>query len=326
MTLLADVGGTHTRLAIADGNSLRPDSICRYSNCAFTDFNGLLEHYMDQLGTRAFARSCTAVAGPVDGGKAILTNIDWKIETDAIASLTRSTESYLLNDLQAQGYGVTHLQGVELRRIACGKRPRIGGQESETKLVVGVGTGINATCVFRTGSTWYASPSECGHASLPVQTTEEIDLLRYLAAESSFVSIEDVLSGPGIERVYRWQRSSKRVTGRVSSREIVRAARHGDKAALQTVSMVVGLLGTVCGDLALIHLPLGGVYLAGGVARSLAPFMDSCGFHDRFLSKGRFSDFMPRFSVCVIESDYTALQGCLNFLDSIPQAGSSTTG
>jgi glucokinase len=169
-------------------------------------------------------------------------------------------------------------------------------------------------------------PAEAGHSALPVGTEEEFRLAGAVARTHGFPSIEEVLSGRGIERVYAWLGDGEGdgEPAAASAAEILAAASDGrDPRAAAALRLFVRTLGAVAGDLALIYLPFGGIYLAGGVARRFAPWLAQMGFEGTFCAKGRFSDFMRQFPVSVIDDDYSALTGCAAHLVEL---GASPSG
>jgi glucokinase len=165
------------------------------------------------------------------------------------------------------------------------------------------------------------TPSEAGHANLPIRNEAELRLCQYVETAHGFPAVEDVLSGRGLERIYRFLGHEARDERELLAADIMAAVADGsDPRALDAVKLFVRILGTVAGNLSLIQLPFGGVFLVGGVARAMAPYMDEFGFAQAFRDKGRFAGFMQNFSVTVIEDDYAALTGCASFLAQTPAA------
>ena len=183
--------------------------------------------------------------------------------------------------------------------------------------MVGVGTGFNASPVHFTASALLVPPSETGHASLPVSRDEDPTLWQFIDAEHGFPAVEDVLSGRGLENIYRWRLHASGRQGQKSATNIVADCESGDDpSAAEAVAVFTRYLGTVCGNLSLIHLPFGGVFLVGGVARAVAPHLARYGFAQAYCDKGRFTDFMQGFSVHVVEDDYAALVGLAAYLET----------
>ncbi|SFI30401.1 glucokinase [Jannaschia pohangensis] len=302
--LVADVGGTNTRVALAHGRTVLPESIRRYANRDFANLAPVLRQYRSDQGCATPQGACVAMAGPVADGRAELTNLDWSIDTHRLLEATGAKDAAILNDLQAQGHAIGHLNPGELETIIKG--PVI---PDAARLVIGVGTGFNAAPVHDTPSGRFVPPCEAGHANLPIRTEDELRLCTFVSTAHGFPAVEDVLSGRGLEQVYRWLSSEAGATEEFRAADIM--ARLGkDPRADAAVAQFIRIMGTVAGNLALIHLPFGGVFLVGGVARAMAPHLAAKGFADAFRDKGRFAGFMHNFPVTLVTDDFAALTGC----------------
>lgn len=313
-SLVADIGGTNTRVALANGLSIVDSSIRRFRNAEFAGLETVLRQYItDEGGVDAIA-ACVAVAGPVHEGVGTLTNLDWTIDEETLARATKAETVAIVNDLQAQGHALGHLNPANLRPILQGPET----QGTATKLVIGVGTGFNAAPVFDVAQGRVVPPSECGHANLPIRNGLELRLCQFVSTAHGFPAVEDVLSGRGLERVYAFLGKEAGDPKEASAQDIMTAcADQSDQRAVSAAELFTQILGTVCGNLSLIQLPFGGVYLAGGVARAFAPHLNNFGFGDAFRDKGRFAGFMKNFSVQVIEDDFAALTGAAALLQSM---------
>jgi len=313
-SLVADIGGTNTRVALAEGTMLLSETVRRYRNADYPGLETVLRDFIAAEGDVDCKGACVAVAGPVRDGVGSLTNLDWTMDHDTLARATQAETVSLLNDLQAQGHALGHIAAENLREII--PTPEHGAQAA--RIVIGVGTGFNAAPVYATPTGKLVTPSEAGHANMPIRTDAELRLAQFVETAHGFPGIEDVLSGRGLERIYRWLSHEADDPAELSAADIVKAFETGhDPRALETAHMFVRILGTVCGNLALIHLPFGGVFLSGGVARAFAPHLASFGFPEAFRDKGRFAGFMSNFGVTVIEDDYAALAGCASHLDGL---------
>jgi glucokinase len=308
---VADIGGTNTRVALADGPVLRAGSVEKYRNADYSSLDSVLRSYLEKMEVAGCSGACVALAGPVRNGIGHLTNLDWRMDEDLLSEATGAPVVALLNDLQAQGFALGHLEAACLRPVIS--RPPPAAQE--TRLMIGLGTGFNAASVLYTPAGRIVTPSEAGHANLPVRTEQELRLCRFVETAHGFPAVEDVLSGRGLERVYNFLSPTPDQPQRLSAAEVMAAAAREERQALDALELFIGLLGTVAGNLSLIHLPFGGVYLCGGVARHIGPYLGSMGFAEAFANKGRFADFMRDFPVWLVEDDFAALTGCASFLD-----------
>lgn len=310
--LVADVGGTNTRVALADGSVLRGGSIRRFANAEHPALEAVLKTYLVQTGSTQVAGTCVAIAGPVSPTIARLTNLDWAITPDALIDATGATCALVLNDLQAQGHALDHLAASHLRQILPGTgKPAAKGA---ARLVIGVGTGFNAAPVYHSGTGVIVPPAEAGHTLLPQRDDRDVALARWLEASQGFASVEDVLSGRGWARLYHWHAIQAGAVAEGDAQkpvaDIMTDLAAGDALAEAAARHFVSIYGRVAGALTLNTLPYGGVGLIGGVARAFTPYLDRFGFADAFMDHGRFSTFLQDFPVYMVEDDYAALMGC----------------
>lgn len=305
--LVADIGGTNTRVALAQGRDIVAGTIRRYANADHPGLESVLQRFSEDEGGVDVRAACVAVAGPVRDGRATMTNLDWTIDAATLARATGAEVTAILNDLQAQGFALGHIAADRLRVV----RPFPETGADRTRLVIGVGTGFNAAAVFAAGAQRIVPASESGHVNLPVRDEADLRLARFVAAAHGFPSVEEVLSGRGIEAIHLWLGTEAADPRPATAAEIIEGLRTGsDPRATETARVFARMLGAVAGNLALIQLPFGGVYLIGGVARAMAPWLGPLGFDAAFRDKGRFAGFMDSFGVAVIEDDYAALTGC----------------
>ena len=314
--LVSDTGGTNTRVALADAGIVRPGSIRRYANAEHASLTDVLARYMQETATDRCVGVCSAIAGPVrhtpQGDIGEMTNLSWRIAASDLQALTEAAHVALVNDMQAQGHALGMIDARHLRPILRGNATP---PHEATQLVVGAGTGFNAAPVHTMGGQRLVAPSECGHVHLPQHTERERELARHLAARHGIASVEEVLCGRGLVALHAF------VTGRtLDPADILAGIVAGEAAAHETATLYATLMGRVLADLALTHLPFGGIYLIGGVARAMAPHLATHGFAEAFSEMGRFSTLMAEFPVSVIEDDYAALIGCAAHLARLSAA------
>ena len=312
VTLVADVGGTNTRVALAERRVLLEKSVRKFRNSDFDGLESLLLRFKDDVGLLCDAVA-VAIAGPVHDGRGTLTNLDWTVEREALANVTGAQTVSVLNDLQAQAHALHAIPHSHLSPVI-----RVKPEKADSRrLVIGIGTGFNSALAIPNGPALMVTPSECGHVLLPAGNSEDLELAEFVAASCGFASVEDALSGRGIENIHAWHASRQGKSETRSATEVLKDIEDGDALAERTIETFVRIMGSVCGDLALIHLPFSGIYLVGGVARAVAPYLRDSGFVDSFRNKGRFSKFMEKFPVRVVEDDFAALSGLAVHLDDL---------
>jgi glucokinase len=305
--LVADVGGTNTRVALARGTTLVTGTTERFRNAEHSGLETVLAEYLSKHRNLP-ARAAIALAGPVRGPVAEMTNLGWRVEARELGRMTGIREVALLNDLQAQGHALPHLPADHLRII------RDGQPVTGARLVIGLGTGVNAAPVYPAGAGHIVPPAEAGHIHLPQQTEEDQHLARWLVARRGFASVEDVLAGSGLERLYAYHAEQVGGAPARDAGAIMVAMAEGDALATRTGRHYVRLLAQYTADLALTTLPFGGIYYIGGVARAFTPFMARFGYEEAFTDMGRFSQLVAQFPVALVEDDFAALTGCAAFL------------
>ena len=313
LNLVADIGGTNTRIALANGAALVPETAVKYANSNYSGLNDILRQYILDQGNVDCAGVCVAVAGPVRDGIGHMTNLNWTIDRKMLTDATNAEQVAILNDLQAQGHGLSHLPDAMLLPVLSTP----SSAQNAARLVVGVGTGFNAAVVYHTRLECLVPPSEVGHTDLPVQCQQDFDLLPHIKSTHGFCANDDVLSGRGLESIYQFQAARYGQNDTPKAAEIMgRANNKADEVVRAALQQFIRLLGSVTANLALTYLPFGGISFSGGVARAMAPFLQDFGFSEAFVDKGRFSEFMSDFPVSVILDDDAALTGCASFLQS----------
>ncbi|MDG4647620.1 glucokinase [Roseibacterium sp. SDUM158017] len=310
LSLVADIGGTNTRVALARGPVVDAASVTRFRNAEHSGIASVITTYLAQrgIGEAMIDGVCVAAAGPVRDGVAQLTNLDWRIDREVLAEALTATTSAVLNDLQAQGHAIGHIADDNLVEVL----PQPPHSPLAAKLVVGIGTGFNACPVFDTEAGRFVPPSEAGHVSLPGSVPDLRPVLSKITDSHGFPPVEEVLSGRGVSTLHAALHGTT-----LAAADVLAGMDARDPAALETGRLFVNVMGAVIGDLALGHLPFGGIYLIGGVTRAFQPWLAEFGFAEAFRGKGRFSEFMEGFGVQVVTDDYAALTGCASHLSRL---------
>lgn len=309
--LVGDLGGTHTRLALADLDATRVSlrRVTRYMNSEHADLNAILADFLGR--ESAGSDCCLAVAGPTDGRRVQFTNLDWRIETDRLSQRFGFSRCRLINDFVAVGWGLNTLQADALATLRAG-RPVSGG----ARVALGAGTGLGVSlCAWR-GDHYQPLASEGGHVGFAARNDEQDRLLAFMRPLYGRVSVERILSGPGLVDLFRF---CLRETGQISSpllaaehpaEAISRAGLAGDDAAARhCLRLFAEIYGQTAGDWALAAQASGGIFLAGGIAPKLLPVLQSGVFLDGFSAKGRYSDWMAGVPVSVILDPDIGLKG-----------------
>ena len=296
--LVADVGGTNSRLGPAMPHGLIAGSSASFANDAYPEFDRLVAEYLAGQGAKITAL-CAGVAGPVRAGRAQLTNRDWQIDADRLAQTTGATRVTLINDLQAQGYALDDLDAARLTPIWQAAPP----PPHATRMVLGLGTGCNIAVTHDLGTHLFVPPAEAGHSRLPHLADLALAMARL---EMDHLPVEAFLSGPGLSRLHKALHDED-----ASPTEILTGhspAQRDTRAAATT------LLGQVLGNFATIHLPMGGIFLIGGLARALLPRLDTTTLRANFTQKGPYRAILDDIPLSLITDDDAALRGCARLL------------
>lgn len=324
--LVADIGGTHARFALAEPSTCRPAlrEVCTLNTAQFSSLGQALRHYLDGLGVKP-RRAALAVAAPVLGDEVHLTNCAWRFNRPELAATLRLDELKVINDFAACALGVSALKADECERLFGAATRGLLGPVS----VIGPGTGMGmALLLHNSRRQWQVLETEGGHASFAPQDEEERQIGDWLAARHGRASIERVLSGAGLADIYAalsGQPADLATTPHEmlpTPATIVASALNGDDAiAHAALARFCAVLGSVAGDAALFH-GARTLAIAGGMVPRFIPFLKSSAFRQHFFDKGRFGSYLERVKVLVITHPAPGLLGAAVSLDLAPPGDS----
>ena len=321
MLLAGDIGGTKSRLAIfedgADPRSPLAEEVL--PSGGFSGIGALIRAFLKRT-NRPVDRACLAIAGPVVGGRSATTNLPWIVAAGEIRREFGFRSVRLVNDLAATVRAVPLLEPGELRTL-CPGVPDPGGVIA----VIAPGTGLGEAFLTREGDRWQEHATEGGHTDFGATSPLEAALLRELREEFDHVSYERVCSGPAIPRLYRFlEKRSRAGKSAIFAARLAEAADPGQaiveealarKSGLcvRTIRLFCSILAAEAGNLALKTLPTGGVYIGGGIAPRLLPYLEESGFAAAFRRKGRMAELLSRMPLRVILEPRAALIGAASF-------------
>lgn len=313
--LVGDVGGTNARLALVDstGRIRNPKT---YPAQEYGSLSEVIGEYLESTaGRQRPHKAAIAVAGPVVDGEIEFTNLDWRLSEGELIGTFEFHAARLINDFAAQALAAPVMDEDDLRLIG----PDLRGAEGAPILVLGAGTGFGVSMVVRTERGDIAIPSEGGHAAFAPYDGIEAVIWASLRRTHGRVSIERLLSGPGLFALYRGLADVRGVPGPLTDEKAVLAAGQtgGDLLAEETLDRFCEILGSVAGDLALVCGARGGVYVSGGIAPRMADRLAAGGFRRRFEDKGRLSDYTRDIPTNLIVHPYAALVGAARVLEQM---------
>ena len=312
LILAGDVGGTNTWLGLFNSAEPRPIP-CETARYATSEFDGLapiVTTFLKRISDPSrIAATCFGVAGPVHDNVSQLTNVPWLVDGAAMAEKLGIDHVELVNDLEAMAHAIPHLKPSELAVVQFGVPAETGNAA-----LIAPGTGLGEACLHAVDGRMLPMPSEAGHTDFSARTPRDFDLASTLNATQKRVELEDVVSGPGLVTLHAFTHRGTPCTlpstPNVTAAEITEAAlKRTCPGCLETVQWFVETLGSEAGNLALRTLPTAGLYVGGGIAPHILPFLRSDLFLDAFLAKGRMRTLLERLPVSVILEPRVALIG-----------------
>ena len=304
LALVGDIGGTNSRFGLVEPGSTRVRDIDVLKNNNFGSLEDSIGAYVKAKGLTSLAAAAIAVAGPIDGEVVALTNRDWSFTRESLRKAALAKRFRLLNDFEALALSLPHLEGDDLVQVG-GESPA----KPAVKIVLGPGTGLGmATLAPLPEGGWMALPGEVGHITLPVATREEFDWREKMTKPGVIFESEDAITGGGLLRMYQ---AIADKPAQSTPEEVLQAALAGhDAAAVKTLDQFITWLARIAGDAAMTVQARGGVYLAGGIAPSIAGKLKTGSFRSTFQEKGRLAHVMRPIPVYVIVDRFPAFKGC----------------
>ena len=305
--VLVDIGGTNVRFVTvgADGTLMHREA---WLTEFYPDFSTAFKAYAEIAGLQSVRAVGVCAAGPLINDRIDLTNCKWEISRREIAAATGASNVVLANDFAAVASALPVLSSADLQQIGGGER-----QPNAPMVALGPGTGLGvASAVPDEHGGWISIPGEGGHVDLSPNSDREIAILFQLHRDYGHVSIERVLSGPGLEVLYLAIAAldGRQFKSRPIAQDIARAALAGaDPLATEAISIFTAMLGSVAGNLALTLGAQGGVFIAGGIIRQWGPLFDARLFRHRFEAKGRMRHFLAPIPCYLITADDIAFRG-----------------
>jgi glucokinase len=304
--LVGDVGGTHARFALVDaqGHVRNPRSFAAKQYASLADI--IVEYLEQTAGRKHPPRAVIAVAGPVMDGEIEFTNLDWQVSEGDLLAQFEFEAVRLINDFAAQALACPLLEPDDLRVLG----PELRAGNDCPMVVLGAGTGFGVAGLARGERGDVAIATEGGHAGFAPYDEVEIEVWRRLKARYGRVSIERLLSGPGLFDLYRALGEIEAANAELADeRGVIEAANAGDRLAGAAADRFCAILGAVAGDLALSFGARGGVFVSGGLAPRIADRLAASQFRARFEDKGRLSPFVTQIPTSLVLHPYPAIVG-----------------
>ena len=308
--LLADIGATHARFALETAPGvLRQTAVLRCD-----DYSGivpLLTAYLEEHGGERIAHAAFAMANPISGDLVRMTNRDWQFSTDEVRRTMGWSTLLIVNDFTALAMALPSLGAGDVLQIGGGKPAphAVAG-------VLGAGTGLGVSGVIPTADGFITLGSEGGHVNFAPADEREFAILQYAWREWPHVSNERILSGPGMELVYRAlaERNGVNAPARTAAEIVSCALDDHDALCLEVLECFAGMLGGAAANLAVTLGAFGGIFIGGGIVPRIAQWFATSPFRARFEAKGRFSDYLAAIPTYVIMTPNPSLRGVSTIL------------
>ena len=327
MILAGDVGGTKVHLALYNfaGGRLRVVREHKFPAHEFAALQDVVRAFfaMGSETAEEIVSACFGCPGPVRDGRLKLTNLPWELDARELARELGIEHVFLINDLEANGYGITELEPDKILTLHEGDAGAVGHRG-----LIAAGTGLGQALLIWDGKLGHVPvASEGGHADFAARSAVEIEMLEYLMATlKGRVSWERVVSGIGIRNVYGFLRDAKkmdepawlreRMLGEDPNAVIGECGENGSsEICARTLEIFASAYGAEAGNLALKVLALGGIYLGGGIAPKTLKTLGNGGFMRAFLDKGRMGELLEAVPVRVILDDGCALMGAAAYAE-----------
>lgn len=308
--VVADIGGTHARFAIAridDRKVVGLDQAVTMKSADHPSLQIAWQAYGRKIGRSLPAAGAFAVAGPVGGDVLHLTNSSWMIRPALIPEKLDIDRYSLVNDFGAVGHAVAQL-GMEYFDHICGPEQTEFGPGLTA--IVGPGTGMGVAHLTRMAKGYHVTETEGGHIDFAPHDNVEDRLLEYLRGTHRRVSVERIVSGPGLQVIYRVFAEMERQAARqLDDTALWQLALSGeDSIAAAAFDRFCLCLGSFAGDIALAQ-GASSVVIAGGLGSRIARRLPSSGFRERFHAKGRFEGLMQQIPVMQLTHEQPGLFG-----------------
>ena len=323
MILAGDVGGTKVDLALYDfiNGKLQytRDKVFKAKN-----YPGLAVIVKEFLGADQVTAACFGVPGPVRDGRLRLTNLPWTLDSRELSSGLGIEHVFLINDLEANGYGIAELTPEQIYTLAEGDSSQTGN-----RALIAAGTGLGQSLLIWNGHIHVPFPSEGGHADYAPRNEDEIDLLRFLKEKyNGRVSFERVVAGMGLTSIYQFLRDvrgmeepawlAEKIAQVSDPNSVITENALSAKSEIceRALDMFVSAYGAEAGNLALKVLSVGGLYVGGGIAPRIVEKLKDGTFIKAFTDKGRLSQLLINMPVRVILESRAALMGAAAYAEA----------
>jgi glucokinase len=308
--LVGDIGGTNGRFALLTGKDATLISFPNVRTADYPNIDDAIRGAILPAAPKPPKTAVLAIAGPINSNEIELTNCPWVVRPKVMMETLGFEEVIVLNDFEAQALAVVALDKEHLEQIGGGDADPVAG-----RVVLGPGTGLGVAGLINARGVWQPIPGEGGHVDVGPRSARDFEIFPHLEPIEGRISAEQILCGRGMLSLYRAICMADGVSPQFSEpHEITAGAMvHGNRRAKETLSLFAAYLGRVAGDMALVFMAKGGVYLSGGIAQKILPVLKQGEFRAAFNDKAPHSEMMSKMPVFVMTHQLAAVMGLAAF-------------
>ncbi len=309
--IIADIGGTNMRVAQTNGSTTEFSAVRTYSVSDFPNIDDVITQYQADENVASITHACVAIACPISGDQVTMTNHSWSFSIREVQEKLNLISFLVINDFTANAMSLPHLSDES--------KIQVGGGEADFSApmaVYGPGTGLGVAHLTNVDGKWISLPGEGGHASFAPNDELEQQVLSILMKKYGHVSVERLVSGPGLLELYQaiCQIKDVEIKCQVPA-DVTDAALKGDcEISLLALQAFCRIMGSFGGNLALSMGTFGGVYIAGGIVTRFIEFFKQSEFRERFEAKGRLRGFVENVPVFLVTEKQPGLLGAAAYL------------
>lgn len=321
--LIGDIGGTNARFSILVDAYAEPKPFPNVRTADYATIDDAIQSVVLDKTSVQPRSAILAVAGPIDGDEIDLTNCDWIVRPKMMIADLGFEDVLVVNDFEAQALAIAALPEEYREALGSSDEPHLA-----SRVVLGPGTGLGVAGLVYARHMWFPVPGEGGHVDVGPRSERDFEIFPHLRRIEGRVSAEEILSGRGVVNIYQAICTADGLEPAFSDPADITA--HGlsgaNPQAVETLALFATYLGRVAGDMALIFMARGGVYLAGGISQKIIPALKGPEFRAAFEDKAPHSELMRTIPTFVVTHPQAALAGLASFARTPSAYGISMDG
>ena len=317
--LAGDIGGTKTHLALFEEGEKRKWMVdAKFKSAEHETLRSIVKEFLAGHPECDVKRACFGIAGPIQDRKCKATNLPWIVDADLIEKEANISHVSLINDLEANAYGINCLEKKEFFSLNEGKK------HTGNAALISAGTGLGEAGFYWDGKKYHPFACEGGHCSFSPENDLEVQLWSYLRKQYDHISFERILSGPGLNSIYRFlidegiekeEEQVKKAMENTDPPHVITemGMKNVSASCARALDLFVAIYGGEAANLALKMFAVGGLYIGGGIAPKMLNKLSEGDFMKRFIQKGRFTSLLLGIPVKVVLNENTALLGAAHY-------------